>query len=394
MFQSGSSQGEAAVSRGALVAGGTGGIGREVVRALAARGGEVAFTYRSAGDVASELADELPGSRPYRLDLADLAATAQVVAQVVQVMGGLRTLVYAAGPYVPMRHLSRVPPADLRAQFDADASLSAVPKAAVEAVVRGLAVEEGRFGVRANCVGPRRLSDGMAQRLVASGDIDDVALEAARTSRRCGAPVPPSTSRPPSRSGRRTRPVSSPARSWTWTAATVPDRRHLRTACIPGQHADVPDLHLSELATALNALTRLASSARFHDETVRATGVRLSRSGLRFLSLVSDVGPVSGSRLAESLDLSQPTASRTLQSLEAEGLVSRQASTSDGRVSHYVATPRGRRALQAVHAFHVSQLAEALREVEPDRRAALADAVTELVRHLHGDSPSSDRRTA
>ena len=155
---------------------------------------------------------------------------------------------------------------------------------------------------------------------------------------------------------------------------------------------------LSDLATALNALNRLSSSARFHDETVRATGVAVTRSGLRFLSLVADEGPVSGTRLATALDLSQPTASRTLQSLEAEGLVARQASSSDGRVSHYVATAKGRRALAKVHAFHVSQLARALADVAPDRRADLAGAVTELVEHLQPAQrqPASrtDRRTA
>lgn len=154
------------------------------------------------------------------------------------------------------------------------------------------------------------------------------------------------------------------------------------------------DVHLSELATALNALTRLSSSVRFHEETVASTGVRVSRSGLRFLSLVADNGPVSGSRLASALDLSQPTASRTLQSLEAEGLVSRQASRSDGRVSHYVATAKGRRALAKVHAFHVSTLVEALSHVEPARREALAEAVTELVSHLKPAALSTDRRTA
>ena len=58
--------------------------------------------------------------------------------------------------------------------------LSAVPKAAVELLVRGLAVEEGRFGVRANCVGPGMLEDGMAATLIESGDLDDAALDAAR----------------------------------------------------------------------------------------------------------------------------------------------------------------------------------------------------------------------
>jgi DNA-binding MarR family transcriptional regulator len=158
------------------------------------------------------------------------------------------------------------------------------------------------------------------------------------------------------------------------------------------QHVGM-DAGLSELATALNALNRLSSSARFHEQTVAATGVRITRSGLRFLSLVADDGPVSGTRLATALDLSQPTASRTLQALEAERFVTRQTSRDDGRVCFYVATAKGRRALAKVHAFHVEQLAEALRDVEPARRASLAGAVTELVRHLNPD-PTAARRTA
>ncbi|MBB1028700.1 SDR family oxidoreductase, partial [Dietzia sp. DQ11-38-2] len=54
------------------------------------------------------------------------------------------------------------------------------PKGAVEQLARGLAAEEGRFGVRVNCVGPGMLTDGMAERLIASGDLDDRALEVTR----------------------------------------------------------------------------------------------------------------------------------------------------------------------------------------------------------------------
>jgi 3-oxoacyl-[acyl-carrier protein] reductase len=204
------------VTTGVLVAGGTGGIGSEVVRLLAARAADVAFTYRSSEGAAQDLVRELPGTRCYQLDLTDPDATAAVVAAVVADLGGLRTLVYAAGPHVPMRHLSRVSPQQMRTQLDDDAAaffglvhaalpalrqargsvvavttaattrfavrdgLSVAPKAAVEAMVRGLAVEEGRFGVRANCVGPGMLRDGMAQRLIASGELDEAALEAAR----------------------------------------------------------------------------------------------------------------------------------------------------------------------------------------------------------------------
>jgi len=124
-------------------------------------------------------------------------------------------VVHAAGPLVRQVHLSRVAPADFRAHLEAEVlgfynvvqpaipylraaggsivavttaatrrfavrdGLSAGPKGAIEAVVRGLAVEEGRFGVRANCVGPGMLSDGMSARLQAAGDLDDAALAAA-----------------------------------------------------------------------------------------------------------------------------------------------------------------------------------------------------------------------
>ena len=130
------------------------------------------------------------------------------------------------GPPGPQKHLSTVTAAEMQEQLDADASgffavaapalphlrategsivavttaatrrypvrdgLSSIPKAAVEAAVRGIAAEEGRFGVRANTVGPGMLLDGMAQRLMAAGDLDETALDAARSNipmRRFGA---------------------------------------------------------------------------------------------------------------------------------------------------------------------------------------------------------------
>ena len=46
--------------------------------------------------------------------------------------------------------------------------------------MRGLAAEEGRFGVRVNAVGPGMLTDGMAERLISTGELDDAALEITR----------------------------------------------------------------------------------------------------------------------------------------------------------------------------------------------------------------------
>ncbi len=194
----------------ALVAGGTGGLGSDIVRLLVRRGAQVVMTYRANDQRAQELTAEL-GVRADQLDLTDAAATSSYV----RGLGELHTVVYAAGPHVPMRHLSVVTPAEMDQQLRADVSsffalasaglpalrrsrgslvavttaatsrvavrdgLSAVPKSAVEALVRGLAAEEGRFGVRVNAVGPGMLTDGMAERLRASGDLDDRALRAA-----------------------------------------------------------------------------------------------------------------------------------------------------------------------------------------------------------------------
>lgn len=151
---------------------------------------------------------------------------------------------------------------------------------------------------------------------------------------------------------------------------------------------------LSALASALNELYRLSSSPRFHADTVTATGVDVTRTGLKFLSLVNDSPRISARHLAAALDVSQPTASRVLQQLEDGALVTRLASDSDGRVSHYVCTRTGKRALERVHAYHVSQLSRALADVDPLRREALAGAVTELVERLQPETDITARRPA
>ncbi|WP_240771135.1 SDR family oxidoreductase [Nocardioides sp. GY 10113] len=193
---------------GALVVGGSGGLGRAIALLLAERGAAVAVTHFSR--------PASIGRASYALDLGDPDAVPAVVDLAAADLGGLHTVVYAAGPHVPMRHLSRVEPTAMAAQLAVDASgffalahaalphlrsaqgslvavttaatarfpvrdgLSSAPKAAVEAMVRGLAAEEGRFGVRVNAVGPGMLTDGMAERLISSGELDDAALEVTR----------------------------------------------------------------------------------------------------------------------------------------------------------------------------------------------------------------------
>jgi NAD(P)-dependent dehydrogenase (short-subunit alcohol dehydrogenase family) len=205
----------------ALVVGGSGGLGGAIARMLAARGSDVAVTFRGneeAGQsVATAAAEWGVRSSIHALDVTSADECASVLAAVADSYGGLHTLVYAAGPHIPMMHLSKVSPADFAEQLTQDAvgffnlaqpalallrqtrgsivavttaatarfpvrdGLSSAPKGAVEALVRALAAEEGRFGVRVNAVGPGMLTDGMAARLIDSGELGDDALAVARS---------------------------------------------------------------------------------------------------------------------------------------------------------------------------------------------------------------------
>lgn len=204
----------------AIVAGGSGGIGQAICRTLAEGGSDVALTYNRnrAGAEAAAAAVREAGRKAeiIQLDLTDDAAVADAVARTAQDFGGVHTAIYAAGPYINMRHISRLEPKLFRETVATDVFgcyhlihaalpelrksrgvvvalatpairryavkdvLSAAPKAAVEAVVKGVAAEEGRFGVRANCVGVGVISDGMYHQLLATGDFDDRFIESTK----------------------------------------------------------------------------------------------------------------------------------------------------------------------------------------------------------------------
>lgn len=200
----------------ALVTGGTGGIGAAICRLLADRGSAVAFSYQSNSDAAAGLTAQITNSggtaEASAIDLLDSAAVDGWICGVQNRYGGIHTVVHAAGPHIPMVHLSTVAPAKYAEHLQAEAAafftlvhatlpalrksagsvtavttaatsrypvrdgLSAGTKAAVEALVRAFAAEEGRYGVRFNSVGPGMLTDGMAERLISSGELDASAL--------------------------------------------------------------------------------------------------------------------------------------------------------------------------------------------------------------------------
>lgn len=206
---------------GALVTGGSGAIGAAICRSLADAGVDVAFTYRSNEHTARTLEDELTAvgrrAHAHRADVADDDAVAALVAAAAEQLGGLHTVVTAAAPVASQVWVGRIPGERVLDQLDQDVVgfhrvvtaalphlretqgsvvavttvanrryvlrdvLSSAPKAAVEAFVRAIAAEEGRYGVRANAVGVGILSVGMAASLVASGEVRERDMEHALT---------------------------------------------------------------------------------------------------------------------------------------------------------------------------------------------------------------------
>jgi 3-oxoacyl-[acyl-carrier protein] reductase len=207
--------------RVALIAGASGGIGGETARKFASEGYDLALSYRSNEEAAAKVAGEAEGLgatvRTYKATLHDHAAVRAMVESVVADFGQLDATIYAAGPYLPQKWVTEFNPTEvddilrddtascwnlvqasllpLRETKGAIVSvstpavrryarkdmLSSLPKAAIEAMIRAVAAEEGRFGVRANAVAVGALLDGMYHQMLAEEDVDEHWIEVTKS---------------------------------------------------------------------------------------------------------------------------------------------------------------------------------------------------------------------
>src|SRR5688572_23692691 len=87
--------------RSAIVTGGTRGIGRGIVKELAARGANVAFSYTKNAELAMELAKEIESAGvralAFQADVADNEAAEKMVRTVKAELGSVDYLINNAG---------------------------------------------------------------------------------------------------------------------------------------------------------------------------------------------------------------------------------------------------------------------------------------------------------
>lgn len=140
-----------------------------------------------------------------------------------------------------------------------------------------------------------------------------------------------------------------------------------------------PTLADAELASRLRlSVTRLARRLR-----TQLDGA-LSPSQLATLSSVEHLGPLTLGELSAVERVKPPTMTRIVAALEEQGLISRAVDPRDRRVTRVEATAEGRRFVQDSRQRKDAYLAERLRDLDADDRAALERAAEVLERLVEG----------
>jgi NAD(P)-dependent dehydrogenase (short-subunit alcohol dehydrogenase family) len=182
-------------------------LGAGCVRALARDWPTVAITYRHGREKAEALAGSLPhGCTGFAVhcNVAEEASVKVAVETVTRICGPIGVGVFSAGCAIDQPPISTVSEEQWREVFETETmgfirvaanliplfraqnggvliavtsmanrrvivgdSVSAAPKAAIEALCKGIAKEEGRYGVRANTVAPGAMNAGLGEQYIA-----------------------------------------------------------------------------------------------------------------------------------------------------------------------------------------------------------------------------------
>ena len=201
-----------------LLFGGSGGIGSGVARTFAEAGSDVALVYRSKPGPAQDAAEHASSlgrkASTHAADVTDAAQVRAAIDEAIAQHGRIHSVVWGAGPLVNQRYLSETPMDEWRNAFEVEVhgfftaiamivphmrdmgggsfvhlgsaghdwwpakdGMSVAVKAANEQVMKGIAKEEGKYGIRANSVLVGVIDAGQLHKLTELGQLDAAWVE-------------------------------------------------------------------------------------------------------------------------------------------------------------------------------------------------------------------------
>lgn len=197
-----------------LLFGASGGIGQGVARSFARAGSAVALCYHSKRETAERVQAELTGlgvaASIHQVDAREKVQVARVLDEAIAAHGQVHSVVWGAGPLVAQTRIADWSQQQFRDAMEIEAfgffnaaqtliphmraagggsfvhlgsaghdwfpkldGLSVVPKASNEALIKGIAKEEGVNNIRANSVLVGVIEAGMFLELTRQGHFDD-----------------------------------------------------------------------------------------------------------------------------------------------------------------------------------------------------------------------------
>jgi len=186
-----------------LIIGGSGGVGSACVQRFYEDGAKVVFTYNQNESAAKKLKETCKNQVEYfQLANQDIEQVKKLMNNLVKRYDGINTLINAAGFNIPQKFISEITPDLWREVINEDVNgffnivsaslpymratkwsyvfissaglfkyppgdvLSVAPKATIEHTIKGIAKEEGIYGVRANSIALGVIDAGIFHRLL------------------------------------------------------------------------------------------------------------------------------------------------------------------------------------------------------------------------------------